>query len=260
MFTERTLPEAVSNVQERHAPDALVLDCAENFETLPSAQAEQLLLVTDSIDPVSYPREWLPPDTPEVLTEYASEDLTVGMPGDGSVVWTRQTDPPVVICKPRLDESPDAFADFLLAEALVEVGLDEPEHFLGFFEDEYPRFAEATADLLSPVETYQVAAACYDAYLGLQTRETFADWDGPLFEAWADAGDRLEPRVEGLPEEMARGSTRFADAAELACSAVKHGGELPPPFEALNTEVYLEYGAEYAVQWAEKTVEALVDE
>lgn len=259
MFTERTLSEEVTTVRQRHAPEALVLDCAENFETLPSAQAEELLLVTASIDPVTYPSAWLPPDAPEVLQRYAGSDLTIGMPGDGSVVWTRQTDPAVVICKPRLDESPDAFADFLLAEALVEVGLDEPEHFLGFFEAEYSRLAEVTAELLSPVETYQVAAACYDAYLGLQTRETFADWNGPLFDAWVDAGERLEPRIDGLPGEMARGSTRFADATELACSAVKHAGELPPPFEALNTTVYLDYGAEYAVQWAERTVEALVD-
>lgn len=259
MFTERTLSEAVAAVRERHAPAALVLDSAENFETLPSAQAEQLLLVTESIDPVTYPREWLSPDAPEVLARYAGGDLTVGMPGDGSVVWTRQTDPPVVVCKPRLDESPEDFADFLLAETLVEVGLDEPEHFLGFFEDRYPRFVEATADLLSPVETYQVAAACYDAYLGLQTRETFAAWDGPLFEAWVDAGERLDTRLESLPREMARGSTRFADATELACSAVKHGGELPAPFDALDTSVYLEHGADYAVQWAERTVEALVE-
>ena len=260
MFTERPLSEDVAAVRDEHAPDALVLDCAENFETLPSAQAEDLLLVTDSIDPATYPGEWLPPDAPEVLNRYAGSDLTVGMPGDGSVVWTHQTDPPVVICKPRLAESPGPFADFLLAEALVELGLDEPEHFMGFFEAEYPHFTEATRELLSPVETYQVAAACYDAYLGLQTRETFARWEGELFDAWVDAGERLEPRIEGLPRAMARGSTRFADATELACSAVKHGGELPPPFEALNTSVYLEYGAEYAVRWAEKTVEALTGE
>jgi hypothetical protein len=259
MFTERSLPEAVTAVHERHAPETLVLDCAENFETLPSAQAEELLLVTERIDPVSSPDAWLPPDSPDVLGRYAGSDLTIGMPGDGSVVWTRQTDPPVVICKPRLDESPDDFANFLLAEALVEVGLDEPEHFLGFFGESYPRFAEVTADLLSPVETYQVAAACYDAYLGLQTRETFAEWEGSLFEAWADAGERLEPRLDSLPGEMARGGTRFAEAAELACSAVKHGGELPPPFEALNTTVYLDYGPEYAVEWAERTVDSLVE-
>ncbi|MFC7072787.1 hypothetical protein ACFQJ7_06220 [Halovenus rubra] len=260
MFTERSLSDAVASVKERHAPDALVVDSAENFETLPSAQAEELLLVTDNIDPVTHPDEWLPPDTPEVLRQYASSDLTVGMPGDGSVVWTHQTDPAVVICKPRLNESPDAFADFLLAEALVEVGLNEPEQFLGFFSEGYPRFVDSTADLLSPVETYQVATACYDGFLGLQTREVFADWDGPLFDAWADAGERLEPRLDTLSEEMARKNTRFADAAELACSAIKHAGELPPPFEALNTTVYLDHGPEYAIEWAERTVDALVEE
>ena len=259
MFTERPLSEEILAVREQHAPDALVLDCAENFETVPSAQAEELLLVTERIDPVTYPEEWLPPDAPEVLKRYAGNDWTIGMPGDGSVVWTHQTDPPVVLCKPRLNESPDAFANFLLAEALVEVGLDEPEHFLGFFESAYPAFAEATADLLSPAETYQLAAACYTAYLGLQTRDVFSRWDGPLFDAWLDAGERLESRLESLPREMARGETRFADGAELACSAVKHAGELPPPFEALNTTVYLEYGADYALQWAERTVDALVE-
>jgi len=259
MFTERTLSEAVAGVHERHAPDALVLDCAENFETLPPAQAEELLLVTDSINPATYPDEWLPPDAPDVLRQYAGGDLTIGMPGDGSVIWTHQTDPPVVICKPRLDESPDAFADFLLAEALVEVGLDEPEHFLGFFADEYTEFAAATAPMLSPVETYQVAAACYDAYLGLQTREVFAEWEGALFDAWLDAGDRLEPRLDGLPAEMARGGTRFADATELACSAVKHAGDLPSPFDALDASVYRDHGPDFAVQWAERTVDALVE-
>jgi hypothetical protein len=259
MFTERTLTSDVAGIHEHHAPDALVLDSTENFETLPPAQAEELLLVTEGIDPVTYPDEWLPSNAPGVLQQYAGGDLTIGMPGDGSVVWTRQTDPPVVICKPRLDESPDAFADFLLAEALVEVGLDEPEHFLGFFEDEYTAFAAATDPMLSPVETYQVAMACYDAYLGLQTREVFAEWDGPLFDAWLDAGNRLEPRLDDLPEEMARGGTRFADATELACSAVKHEGDLPSPFDALDASVYLDHGPDFAVQWADRTVDALVE-
>ncbi|MFC7059029.1 DUF7089 family protein [Halovenus salina] len=259
MFTERTLSEPLKSVKERHAPDALVLDSAENFESLLPAQAEDLLLVTDSVVPATYPDEWVPPNSPEVLARYASSDFIVGMPGDGSVVWTHQTDPSVVICKPRLEESPDSFAEFLVAEALVEVGLDAPEHFLGLFESDYPRFAAACADLLSPAETYQVAVACHDAYLGLQTRDVFADWEEPLFEAWADASDRLEPRVDGLPGEMARNETSFAEAAELACSAVKHAGELPPPFEALDASVYLDHGSDYAVEWAERTVDALAD-
>jgi len=257
MFSERTLPETVADVRATHAPDALVLDCERNFETLPPAQAEELGLVVDTLDPISWPGEWLPPDAPAVLERYAGPDLTVGMPGDGSVAWTRQTDPPVVLCKPRLDESPADFRSFLLAEALVAVGLDEPEHFLGFFREQYPDFAEGSTPLLGPVETYQVATACYDAYLGLQTRDVFADWEGELFVAWVDAGDRLKDRLDGLSQAVARGTTSFANAAELACSAVKHAGDLPAPFAALDTPVYLDHGPDYAVEWIARTVDAL---
>jgi hypothetical protein len=257
MFTERTLSDPVATVRETHAPDALVLDCEHDFETLPPAQAEDLGLVVDALDPVSCPDEWLPPDAPDVLARYAGPDLTVGMPGDGSVAWTRQTDPPVVLCKPRLEDSPAGFADFLVAEALVQVGLDEPEQFLEFFGAEYPAFAAALADVLDPVEVYQVAMACYEAYLGLQTRETFADWEGPLFDAWLDAGERLEERLDDLPGAIALGRTSVGDAAELACSAVKHAGELPSLFAALDAAVYREYGPEYAVEWAERTAETL---
>jgi hypothetical protein len=257
MFTERDLPDGVAAVRDEHAPGALVLDSDHDFETLPPAQAEELGLVVDSLVPFSCPGEWLPPDAPEVLKEYASGEFTVGMPGDGGVAWTRQTDPPVVVCKPRLEGSPESFVDFLLAEALVEVGLDEPEHFLGFFEDHYPEFATATRGTLSPVESYQLAAACYDAYLGLQTRDAFADWEGPLFDAWLDAGERLAPRLSELSSTMARGELSFAEAAELACSAVKHAGDVPAPFDALDSSVYLDHGPAYAVEFAERTVAAL---
>ncbi|PSQ49131.1 hypothetical protein BRD19_04670 [Halobacteriales archaeon SW_7_65_23] len=257
MFTERSLSPAVADVRAAHTPDALVLDCATDFETLPAAQAEELALVTDALEPQSYPEEWLPPNAPTVLERFAGPDLTVGMPGDGSVAWTRQTDPPVVLCKPRLEGSPAAFTDFLVAEALVQVGLDAPEQFLGLFGEEYPAFADATRDHLSPVETYQLAAACYDAYLGLQTRDTFADWEGDLFDAWLDAGERLEGRLENLPTAIARGETSFTDGAELACSAIKHAGEIPPPFDALDAAVYLDHGPAFAVEWAERTVDAL---
>jgi hypothetical protein len=257
MFTETTLADPVAAVREEHAPDALVLDCDRDFETLPSAQAEDLGLVVDTLAPVSCPDDWLPPDAPDVLVRYASTDLTVGMPGDGSVAWTHQTDPPVVLCKPRLSGPPDQFADFLVAEALVQVGLDEPEQFLEFFGPEYPAFAAALGDVLDPVEIYQVAAACYEAYLGLETRETFAAWEGPLFDAWVDAGDRLDGRLENLTGAIARGQTSVGDAAELACSAVKHAGELPPLFAALDAEVYRDHGSAYAVEWAERTAETL---
>jgi len=257
MFTERTLSSALDAVRAAHAPDALVLDCDQDFEMLPAAQAEELALVTDSLEPLSHPEAWLPPDSPDVLRRYAGADLTVGMPGDGSVAWTRQTDPPVVLCKPRLSGSPDDFADFLVAEALVQVGLDVPEQFLGFFGDQYPAFAAATEPTLSPVETYQLAAACYDAYLGRQTREVFADWEGPLFDAWVDAGDRLEDRLASLPGAIARGETSFTDGAELACSAIKHAGDVPAPFDALDASVYLDHGPAFAVEWADRTIDAL---
>ncbi|ELZ28209.1 hypothetical protein C475_05370 [Halosimplex carlsbadense 2-9-1] len=260
MFTERDLSPDIAAVRDEHAPDALVLDCARDFETLPAAQAEDLALVTDALDLQSFPDEWLPTDAPELLRRYASDELTVGAPGDGGVAWTRQTDPPVVLVKPRLEGSPDAFVDFLVAEALVQVGLDRPEHFLGFFGERYPDLAAAGERRLDPTATYQLAAALYDAYLGLHTRAVFADWDGDhpdLFDAWADAGERLEPRLADLSTELARGETGFGDAAELACAAIKHGQEPPTPFGALDTEAYREYGADYAVQWAEKTFDRL---
>lgn len=257
MFTERTLTEPLETVRATHAPDALVFDCAQNFETLPSAQAEELGLVIDSFQPHEYKPEWLPPDAPDALVTYVDSELAIGMPGDGSVAWTRQTDPPIVFCKPLLAESPDAFAEFLIAEALVEVGLAEPEQFLGFYQTAYPEFAAGVGEKLNPVETYQLAAACYMAYLGLQTRDIFAQWDDPLFSAWLDAGERLEERLSTLPKAIARGQTSFTDGAELACSAIKHGGEIPMPFQALDASVYLEHGPAYAVEWATRTVSAL---
>ena len=120
--------------------------------------------------------------------------------------------------------------------------------------------AAAAEGRLDGTGTYQLAAALYDAYLGLYTREVFADWTddySDLFDAWADAGERLEPRLADLSTELARGETGFGDAAELACAAVKHGAEPPTPFGALDTEAYREYGADYAVQWAEKTFDRL---
>jgi hypothetical protein len=260
MFETRTLDGSVAAVREEHAPETVVLDCANDFETVPPAQAEELGVAVDSLDPASAPAEWVPADAPELLHRYAGGQFTVGMPGDGSVVWTRQTDPPVVLVKPRLEGSPEPFVDFLLAEALVEVGLDEPEHFLGFFGATYPDFHDAATQYLDPTGAYQVAAACYDAYLGLRTRDTFAGWADTypdLFDAWLDAGERLEPRLSELSTAMARGETDFGDAAELACSAVKHSGDLPSPFDALDADAYREHGSEYAVQWAERTFEAL---
>ncbi|MFB6164467.1 MAG: hypothetical protein ABEJ31_04855 [Haloarculaceae archaeon] len=260
MFAERSLAGDLADLREAVAPDALVFDCERDFETLDPAVAEDLGLLVDALDPVSYPTEWLPPDAPDALVRYASDAFTVGMPGDGGVAWTRQTDPPVVLVKPRLAGSPDAFVDFLLAEALLTVDLGVPEHFLGFFEDDYRELADAVP--LDPAGTYQLAAALYAAWVGRQTRPRFADWDGEypaLHAAWVDAGERLEPRLSGLSREVARGETAFPAAAELACSAVKHDVEIPAPFAALDVAASDEYGAEYAVRWAAKTFEKLRD-
>ncbi|WP_254272712.1 DUF7089 family protein [Haloarcula marina] len=260
MFTERSLSGELPAVRDAYAPDALVLNCARDFETLDPAVAEELLLVTDSVDPVSYDPSWVPENAPSELRRFAGGDLTIGMPGDGGVAWTHQTDPPCVFVKPRLETSPEAFVDFLVAEALVEVSLDEPEHFLGFFGERYPEFASVTDTRLDAAGTYQLAAALYDAYLGRQTRAVFRTWadDYPdLSDAWVDAGERLTPRLSDLPGELARGQTDFAAAAELACSGVKHGLDLPAPFAALDTAAYHEYGADYAIRWAEKTFERL---
>lgn len=254
MFEERSLSAEVAAVRETHAPDALVLDSGSDFETLAPERAEELGLLVDALDPITYPAKWLPDDAPELLGRFAGSDFTVGMPGDGSVAWTRQTEPPVAFVKPRVQGSPDDFVDFLVAEALVEVGTGLPEQFLGFFEERYRDLDAALP--FDAGSVYQVAAALYDAYVGLHTRETFAGWadERPrLFEAWQDAGERIEPRLDDVPGAMAREETEFADAAEFSCAAVKHGLELPAPFAALDTEAYRDHGADYAVTWAEKT-------
>jgi len=58
---------------------------------------------------------------------------------------------------------------------------------------------------------------------------------------------------------VARGETGFATAAELACSAVRHGLDLPAPFAALDSPAYERHGADFAVRWAEKTFQELRD-
>lgn len=258
MFDERKLSDELAGVRADHAPDTLVFDCERDFETLPPPVAEELAVRVTAFDPVSYPREWIPEDAPEQLHRLASDEFTVGTPGDGGVAWTRQTAPPSVFVKPRLEGSPEAFVDFLLAEALARAGTDLPEQFLGFFEERY-RDLDSTVPL-DPAATYQLANALYDAYAGLHTRPTFSDWADPfpdLHAQWVDAGQRLGPRIDGLPREIVTGETGFAAAAELACAGVKHGLDLPAPFAALDTKAYREHGAAFAVRWATKTFEAL---
>ncbi|WP_318567741.1 DUF7089 family protein [Salinigranum marinum] len=259
-FERRSLTGEAAAVHDAYAPDALVLDVGRDFETLPPAVAEDLGLLADALDPATYPQEWLPDDAPAALVRYAGSDFTIGLPSDGTVLWTRQTVPPTVLVKFRARGTPEAFLEFLLAEAFVQLSLDVPESFFPFFGDRYPDLDRAVDS--GPVDTYQVAAALFDAWVGLHTREVFADWadDYPgLFDTWDDAGDRLAGRLTDLASEVARGKTSFAAATEYACSAVKHGLDLPAPFGALDTTAYREYGADYAVRWAEKTFEQLND-
>lgn len=258
MFERRAIADELAAVRDAHAPGALVLDCEEDFGTLQPAVAESLLAVVDGIDTISYDTSWVPADAPAALHRLAGEEFTVGVPGDGGVAWTRQTDPPSVFVKPRLGGSPDGFVEFLVAEALVEVGLELPETFLGFFRDEYPVLDAAVP--LSPTDTYQVAVALFDAYAGLHARPVFQGWDGEhdaLHGEWVDAGERLEPRLEELTDAVSSGRTGFADATELACSAVKHGLEVPGAFAVLDADPYREHGAPFAVRWAERSFEAL---
>jgi len=132
MFSERSLSPAVAAVREQYAPETTVLSCEQDFETLPPAVAEDLGLLADSLDPASYPAEWLPEHAPTALEQYAGPAFTIGMPGDGTVVWTQQTEPPTVLLKQRAEGTPDAFLDFLIAEALVKTGCEVPEQFLPF--------------------------------------------------------------------------------------------------------------------------------
>ncbi|QZP36432.1 DUF7089 family protein [Halobaculum magnesiiphilum] len=282
-FERRTLTPPVEAVREAYAPDSVVLDAGADFETLPPEAAEELGLLVDALDPAAYPREWLPDDAPAQLRRYAGSDFTIGMPGDGTVVWTRQTTPPTVIAKKRAEGTPEDFLAFLLSEAFVELSLEVPEHFLPFFGESYRDLAAATP--LGPNETYQLAAALFDAWVGIQSREEFSGWaadaggngdtgtDGnadaaadadagatahpEIHAAWADAGDRLVDRLENLPAEVAHGDLSFTAATEYACAAVKHDLDLPAPFSALDTAAYRDHGADYAVRWAEKTFEKL---
>lgn len=258
MFEERSLSPALSRVREEHAADALVLDCTSDFETLPMEALDDLALLTNDISPASHPDEWLPEDAPEILRRYAGTDFVVGIPGNGSIAWTSQTSPPVCFVKARVEGVPEGFVSFLIAESLVEIGLDLPEQFVGFFGEQYPKLAGATA--LDPNTTYQMATALFAGWRGLSTREVFVEWENEepdLHAAWVDAGERLEGRVNDLPRLIATNELDFAEATELACGAIKHGLDLPAPFSALDTKAYREHGACFAVRWAEKTFSAL---
>jgi hypothetical protein len=261
VFDERPLPDDLRAVRDRHAPDALVLDVDRDFETLPPAVAEDLGLLVDRLDPVTYPAEWLPDDAPAALSRLAGGTLTVGMPGDGTVVGTRQTDPPVVLVKKRAEGTPTDFLDSLLADALVRLSVDAPEHALGFFGADYRALDAAVREADgSAADAYQVAVALFEAWLGLHTRPVVSEWAAEfprLHAAWVDAGERLTDRLGDLPGAVARGETTFPAATEYACGAVRHGLDLPTPWGALDTTAYREHGAPFAAEWVDRTFGAL---
>ncbi|MEZ3115842.1 hypothetical protein RYH80_07920 [Halobaculum sp. MBLA0147] len=226
MFERRSLSEPLAAVRDAYAPDALVLDTDADFETLPPETAEELGLLVDSLDPVAYPTDWLPPNAPEPLRRYAGTDFTVGLPGDGTVVWTRQTDPPTVLVKHRADGTPDAFLSFLLAEAFVELGVGAPESFLPFFGESYAKLAAATP--VGPADTYQLAAALCDAWVGLYTREVFRSWG-----TGERAGDRtaqtvLADLVDPGPAAAVSDAGAGASATPTLAALDRVVGDAPP--------------------------------
>ena len=286
MFSPRALDDDIEAVRDHYAPGSPVLDVESDFETLPPAAAEDLGLFVDALDPASYPAEWLPEAVPDLLGKHAGPAFTVGLPGDGTVVRTAQTDPPAVLVKRRAEGTPEDFLAFLVAERLVQIDCDPapgavsggdstglPETFLPFFGERYRDLDDAirrpdsetgeSTTGFGPTDVFQVANALFDAWVGLHVRDEFASWEEEyprLFDAWVDAGERLSGRLGGLSGEVARGETEFPSATEYACSAVKHDLDLPAPYGALDTTAYRERGADYAVAWAEKTFAALVDE
>ena len=303
MFSIRPLDDTLESVRETHAPNSPVIDVDADFETLPPAVAEDLGLFVDGLSPASFPVEWLPDSAPDLLGTYAGSTFTIGLPGDGTVARTTQTDPQSVLVKRRAEGTPDEFLAFLIADRLVQIGVEPapgslpeqpresptggtqelseespstarlPESFLPFFGERYrdldaairrpdPDTGASTTGM-GPSDVFQIANALFDAWVGLYTREEFAAWDEThpqLYDAWVDTGERLEGRLDELAGEVAHGETTFAAATEYACSAVRHGLELPAPFAALDTAAYRDRGAAYAVRWAEKTVAAMVDE
>ncbi|WP_330630476.1 DUF7089 family protein [Halocatena halophila] len=257
MFDRRDVSQSVDAVRSSIAPGALIVDTPD-FQTLETARAEELGLLVETIDPISYDPSWLPESAPAQLRTTLEEPFAIGLPGDGGVAWTSQTDPPVVFVKARLEGSPASFVEFLIAEALCEIGQSLPENCLGFFRESYLDLDAAVP--LGPTDTFQLAVALFDAYRGLYTQsqfERFSDDHPALFGAWQDAGERLEPRLDDLSREVATGRTSFTDAAELACSAIKHDVAIPTPFDVLDSAAYREGGPEYGIVWAEKTFDKL---
>ncbi len=257
MFDRRDVSQPVDAVRSSTAPGALIVNTPD-FQTLQTARAEELGLVVDRIEPIAYDPAWLPESAPAQLRTTLETPFSIGLPGDGGVAWTKQTEPPVVFVKDRLEGSPPSFVEFLIAEALCEIGESLPENCLGFFREAYLDLDAAVP--LGPTDTYQLAVALFDAYRGLYTQpqfERFADDHLALFTAWKDAGERVEPRLDDLSREVATGRTSVTDAAELACGAIKHDVTIPTPFSVLDSAAYREEGPEFGIVWAEKTFDKL---
>lgn len=255
MFTERDLADDVVDLRDELVPTLLVLDVEKEFEAMPAEWVYDLAIVTESIDPLSYPPDWVPADAPNALRRLTDSEPRIGLPGDGGVTWTAQTDPPLVFVKPRLAGAPADFVDFLVVEAIQQIALGQPEHALGFFAERYLDLQTAVGG--DPELAFGLSVALTEGWRGLETRAEFRTWADSwprLHEAWADAGNRLEERVSELPQLVADGTLGFVDATELACSAIKHDLELPPPFAALDVAAYREQGAAFAVRWAAETV------
>lgn len=259
MFAARDCSATVHGLREEVLADGLVVDCAREFDVLSEDLLYELALFTDDVDPIPYPDDWIPDDAPDPIARLAGADPVVGRPGQGSVTWTRQFDPSLVIVKPRGRELPDRFLDFRLAEAILVCSLDVPEHPLGFFRGRYPVLQATVGD---PDAAMRLASALYEAWIGLTVRPRFEAWaeDHPtLHEGWKEAGRLLADRVAELPALRADGSIDFLEATDLACSAVKHGYDLPAPFGALGVNAYRTEGATYALRWLERTVASLGD-
>ena len=254
MFSTYDLTGELAALQNELVSELLVLRSDEEFETMPTDWLYELALVTDDITPHSYASEWIPATAPKPLHQFTGADPVIGAPGDGGITWTTQTSPPIVFLKPRAEGIPDTFREFLLAEAILDIHLAHPEHPLDFFRAEYPALHEATRD--DPGLAYRLSGALCEAWCGIGRRPVFEEWSDTypaIHDAWEDAGNRLADRILNLPAELAQGSTGFVSAAELACSGVKHGIELPPPFDALTVSAYRDHGPSFAVKWTEKT-------
>lgn len=258
MFAARDLSDDLAALRDEHAPSARVVETEQEFETMPTDWLFELAIVTDELQPLAYPADWLPDDATSAARRTTDRDPAIGMPDDGSVTWTRQTEPPMVFIKPRAAGLPDEFCDFLIGEALVELGAAYPETPVCFFRERYRSVQSAVG---SPTVAYQLAAALRTGWIGRETRTIFTEWADPypgLHAGWVDAGDRLRDRVESIPTLLNTGEIAFGDATELACSAIKHDLALPAPFAAIDVEAYSEQGPEFAERWIEETaVEAL---